>query len=218
MPTLYTWNTPNGQKPAILLEELKVDYDLVPINIMTGVQFESEFTNINPNSKIPAYKDDDVVLFESGAIVQHLADSHESFLARSGQARASALSWCYWQVGGLGPMIGQWAHFAGTADLGEADGDSSYALNRYLRETVRLYEVLEGRLAESPYLAGEQYSIADVMCYPWVIGGLIRLKPAVGESLPEYTNAERWVTDIAARPAVQQAMQRLENAAKDSTD
>ncbi|MEM8499694.1 MAG: glutathione S-transferase N-terminal domain-containing protein [Pseudomonadota bacterium] len=218
MNLLYTWNTPNGQKPVILLEELQVCYELMPINIMSGKQFEPEFTSINPNSKIPAYVEDELVLFESGAILQYLADKHNAFFARTGQDRASALSWCYWQAGGLGPMIGQWAHFSGTANLGEAENTSGYAVNRYLNESIRLLQVLENCLAGTPYLAGEHYSIADMMSYPWVIGGLVRLKVAVGQELPEFARVERWVADIEGRPAVQRAMARLERATQDASE
>ena len=106
MNTLYTWNTPNGQKPAILLEELQVAYELVPVDITRGAQFEADFVRVNPNSKIPAYADNHVTVFESGAILEYLADQHGTFLAKAGQARATALAWCHWQVGALDPASG----------------------------------------------------------------------------------------------------------------
>lgn len=202
MNTLYTWNTPNGQKPAILLEELQVAYELVPVDITRGAQFEADFVRVNPNSKIPAYADNHVTVFESGAILEYLADQHGTFLAKAGQARATALAWCHWQVGGLGPSIGQWAHFAAKAESTEPGGLSSYAADRFLNEALRLLKVLDNRLADASYVAGDAYSIADIMSYPWVLGGLDRLKPAAGAALPELTHIERWLTAISARPAV----------------
>lgn len=210
MSTLYTWNTPNGQKPAILLEELEASYQLAPINITNGDQFGEEFLSVNPNGKIPALVDEEVTVFESGAIVQYLAEKYGAFLGDTGQGRASALAWSYWQVGGLGPTIGQWAHFAGAADLGKSEADLSYATDRFLKESIRLLQVLNHRLQESTYLAGNSYSIADVMSYPWVIGGLHRLIPVVGNKLPDLSATQRWIDDIAARPAVQRAISRLE--------
>ena len=197
MKKLYTWNTPNGQKPAILLEELGQPYEMIFVDIGSGEQFNEEFVAINPNSKIPAFTDDDIVLFESGAILQYLADKYSRFIAPNGQDRATALSWCYWQVGGLGPMIGQWGHFI------QADEKLPYAINRYLVETIRLYRVLEKRLSEVPYLAGAEYTIADMMSFPWAKGGLRYLKNSESaEHLPELANVNRWINEIDARPAV----------------
>ena len=204
MKKLYTWNTPNGQKPAILLEELGATYQLVAVDVTNEAQFSEEFVTLNPNSKIPAFVDDDVVLFESGAILQHLADQHSRFLAQSGQDRATTLSWCYWQVGGLGPMVGQWAHFV------QADEELPYAINRYLLETIRLYEVLEKRLSEVLFLAGADYSIADMMSFPWAKGGLTYLKKfESADRLPPLPNVNRWIDEIDARPAVKAAFERL---------
>lgn len=206
MKTLYTWNTPNGQKPAILLEELGLSYDLIPVNITNAEQFEKKFVEINPNSKIPAYVDGDTILFESGAILQHLADEHGRFIAPGGPERASVLSWCYWQVGGLGPMVGQWAHFA------LAGEKLPYAIDRYLTESVRLFQVLETRLGDVPFLAGGSYSIADMMSFPWAKGGLMYLRNESNgavDQLPSFPNVDRWIEEIDARPAVQAAFARL---------
>ena len=209
MKKLYTWNTPNGQKPAILLEELGGTYELVPVDITNAAQFSEDFVRINPNSKIPAYVDEDIVQFESGAILQHLADEHGRFLAPRGQERAATLSWCYWQVGGLGPMVGQWAHFI------LADKKLPYAIDRYLIETIRLYRVLERRLGEAAYLAGDNYSIADMMSFPWAKGGLMYLrneKNQAADRLPPLPNVDRWIGVIDARPAVKTAFERLAKA------
>ena len=206
MKKLYTWNTPNGQKPAILLEELGEKYELVPVDITNAAQFSADFGKVNPNSKIPAYADDDIVLFESGAILQHLADERGRFLALRGQERATTLSWCYWQVGGLGPMIGQWAHFI------RADEKLPYAIDRYLTEIIRLYHVLERRLGEATYLAGDNYSIADMMSFPWAKGGLMYLRNEenrAADRLPPFPGVDRWIEKIDARPAVKTAIERL---------
>ncbi len=204
MKKLYTWNTPNGQKPAILLEELGEPYELVFVDIGNGEQFNEEFVVINPNSKIPALTDDNIVLFESGAILQYLADKYSRFIAPNGQDRATALSWCYWQVGGLGPMIGQWGHFI------QADEKLPYAIERYLVESIRLYEVLDKRLGQVPFLAGAEYTIADMMSFPWVKGGLMYLKNfADPDRLPELPNVNHWIDEIDARPAVKKAFERL---------
>ena len=206
MKKLYTWNTPNGQKPAILLEELGATYELIPVDITNAAQFSDDFVRINPNGKIPAFVDDDVVLFESGAILQHLADEHGRFLAQRGQERATTLSWCYWQVGGLGPMIGQWGHFV------QADEKLPYAIERYFVETIRLCEVLEKRLSEAPFLAGADYTIADMMSFPWAKGGLMYLKGSeTADRLPPLPNVNRWIDEIDARPAVKSAFERLGN-------
>ena len=209
MKQLYTWNTPNGQKPAILLEELDEEYELIPVDITKGAQFSPDFVKINPNSKIPAFVDDGIVLFESGAILQHLADERGRFLARRGQERATALSWCYWQVGGLGPMIGQWGHFV------SAEDKLPYAIERFLAETIRLYRVLDRRLGETTYLAGDSYSIADIMSFPWAKGGLMYLRKEsnrAADRLPPLPNVERWIEEIDARPAVKVAFERLARA------
>ncbi|KIT18232.1 glutathione S-transferase family protein [Jannaschia aquimarina] len=203
MIVLYAWDTPNGQKPAILLEELGVDYDLRAVDIGKGAQDDPAFRAISPNGKIPALVDGDVTLFESGAILLHLAVNHGRFLPTNGQARADALAWTFWQVGGLGPMIGQWGHFL------MADGDHTYARERYLAETLRLYGVLEGRLAKAKNLAGPDYSIADMMVFPWAKGGLGFLEKAAADRLPDLPATRAWIERIAGRPAVAQALERM---------
>ncbi|WP_299414776.1 glutathione S-transferase N-terminal domain-containing protein [uncultured Sulfitobacter sp.] len=204
MIKLHTWNTPNGQKPAILLEELGLEYDVLPINIGAGVQHNADFRALSPNGKIPALQDDGITLFESGAIILHLAEKHGAFLPADGQARADALAWTFWQVGGLGPMIGQWGHFQ------MAPEKLPYAIERYLAETLRLFDVLEKRLAEQPYLAGGMYSVADIMTFPWAKGGLQFLDGAVADRLTPLAHTRRWIQQIDTRPAVVRALARLD--------
>jgi len=207
MTTLYAWNTPNGQKPAILLEELGLAYDVVPVDIGQGAQNAKAFLKVSPNAKIPALKDDDLSLFESGAILLHLAETHDQFLPQTGQARADTLAWSFWQVGGLGPMIGQWGHFL------TADEELPYAIERYLTETIRLFTVLEHRLADSAYLGGAAYTIADMMSFPWARGGLIYLDRSAPERLPDLRHTRAWVSELEQRPAVQRAFAKLDEIA-----
>lgn len=207
MITLYTWTTPHGEKPVILLEELSVDYDLALIDISAGEQDADTFRRLNPNGKIPALEDDGVTYFESGAILLHLAEKHGRFLPANAQVRADALAWTFWQVGGLGPMIGQWGHFL------MAKEPQPLAQERYLIETLRLLNVMEKHLSQRPYLAGEGYSIADMMCFPWVKGGLGFLEAKAAERLNDLPNLRRWMATIAKRPAVERAIARLAEAA-----
>ena len=209
MIILYTWNTPNGQKPAILLEELNLDYETVLIDITCGEQFNESFLQLNPNNKIPALKAGTDVIFESGAILQYLTEKYGDFLPEKGQSRASVLSWCNWQVGGLGPMIGQWAHFAGRADVNKITTKDAYAKKRYLDESIRLLDVLNNQLLSSEYVAGTKYSIADIMIFPWIVGGLSRMRAAMGKSLPEWQSIDKWVAKVETRNAVKRAMSRL---------
>ncbi len=208
MRTLYTWNTPNGQKPAILLEELGLTYDIKPVNIGNGDQNKADFLRLNPNAKIPALLEDETTLFESGAILLHLAEKNGKFLARDGQGHADVLAWTFWQVGGLGPMIGQWGHFL------MAEEKLPYAIERYLAETIRLFEVLETRLTDATYLAGDAYSIADMMSFPWAKGGLQYLENAAADRLPDLTQTRRWIAEIDARPAVIAALSKLDDIAQ----
>lgn len=205
MLTLHTWNTPNGQKPAIMLEELGLSYDVVMVDIGKGEQHEAGFRAISPNGKIPALVDGDQTMFESGAILMHLAEKYGQFLPTSGQARTDALVWTFWQVGGLGPMIGQWGHFS------RLEEKHPYAIERYLAESIRLLEVMEERLAGNAYLAGEDYTIADMMSFPWVKGGYKFLSTASPDRLPPLEATRAWVETIDARPAVQTALARLKS-------
>lgn len=207
MITLYTAATPNGEKPAILLEELKLDYTIQKVDLKQGEQHHPSFTNINPNGKIPALLDargaESITVFESGAILIHLAEVAQQFLAPTGQARANTLAWSFWQVGGLGPMIGQWGHFQ------NAEGNHSYAQARYFDESIRLLNVLEERLAAVDYLAGEHYSIADMMNFSWADGGLKFMRGANADEVPEYPAIANWISNISVRSAVEQARDKI---------
>ncbi|MDB4990308.1 MAG: gst7 [Myxococcaceae bacterium] len=193
MLQLYTWTTPNGIKPLILLEELAVPYETHWINIGQGAQHTPEFLRVNPNGKIPALLDDGVAIFESGAILVHLAEKSGRFLASGGQARSDALSWLFFQVGGVGPMFGQLGHFL------NAQEKIPYAIDRYKKETERLYGVLEQRLGAVEYLAGE-YGIADMATAGWA-GAMSRF----GIARESFPNVSSWLDRIGARPAVQRA-------------
>jgi GSH-dependent disulfide-bond oxidoreductase len=199
MIELYTWTTPNGYKPLILLEEIGLAYEIRPVNIGAGEQHRPEFTRINPNGKIPAIVDrsatpEPEAVFESGAILIYLAEKTGKLLPGSGPARSRTLEWLMFQMGGVGPMMGQLGHF-----MLAAPEKIPYAIERYKKETERIYRVLDGRLAEAEYLAGD-YSIADIATYPWVSS-----PERVELSLEAYPNVGRWVSAIRARPAVTRA-------------
>ncbi|HJW79586.1 MAG TPA: glutathione S-transferase N-terminal domain-containing protein [Beijerinckiaceae bacterium] len=201
MIELHTWSTPNGRKVSIMLEELGLPYAVHPVNIGKDEQFRPEFLAISPNNKIPAIVDPDgpggkrFALFESGAILIYLGEKTERLIPTDPATRYAALQWLMFQMGGLGPMLGQTHHF-----LRAAPEPVPYAIKRYKDETRRLYGVLDKRLAEAEHLAGE-YSIADVASYPWV---------ARHEwhqiELGDFPNVKRWYDAIGARPAVQRGM------------
>jgi GST-like protein len=208
MPSLdlYYWTTPNGHKITILLEELGLNYNLYPIDINKGDQFTPEFLAISPNNRIPALVDstptdgdNSLSIFESGAILEYLADKTETFLPQSGAARYDVLQWLYWQMGGLGPMAGQNHHFSHYAPE-----KIPYAISRYINETARLYKVLDKQLADNAFIAGE-YSIADMASYPW-----IRSYEKQGQDLNNFPNIKRWFDHMSARPAVIQAYAKAE--------
>lgn len=208
MLTLYTWNTPNGLKPVILLEELGLDYELKLVNIGKGEQFSDAYVAINPNSKIPALLHDGgegapFRIFESGAILVHLAQEFGQLLPAEPALKAEALSWTFWQVGGIGPTLGQWGHFL------RADTAAPYALDRFRIEALRLLALMEGQLAARTYIAGELYTIADIALWPWISGGLAYLRAAGVEDLPALPNVERWIHQIGQREAVQRAQAKL---------
>jgi GSH-dependent disulfide-bond oxidoreductase len=206
---LYSLGTPNGQKVTIMLEELLAlghagaEYDAWLIRINEGEQFSSGFVAANPNSKIPALVDrsgpEPVRVFESGAILMHLAETFGAFLPKSGPARAECLSWLFWQMGSAPYLGGGLGHFYAYAPT-----KIEYAIDRFAMETKRQLDVLDRRLAESAFLGGADYTIADVAVWPWY-GGLVKgLLYGAGEflSVHEYTNVVRWADQIGARPAV----------------
>lgn len=202
--TLYYWNTPNGHKPVILLEELGLPYTIEAVNIGRGEQFRPEFLAISPNNKIPALVDArdaaaPIALFESGAILSYLAETSGRFLPAAGAPRYRALQWLYWQVSGLGPMAGQTHHF-----VRYAPEPVPYAIARYVAETSRLYRVLDGALQDREWVAGD-YTIADMAIYPWVVEHELQRQP-----LTQYPHIARWFAAMQARPAVQRAYARAE--------
>ncbi|MCW5731686.1 MAG: glutathione S-transferase N-terminal domain-containing protein [Alphaproteobacteria bacterium] len=197
MIDLYTWGTPNGRKVSVALEEMELKYQVFPINITKNEQFAQDFLRISPNNKIPAIVDHDApwgkhAVFESGAILIYLAEKTGRFIPTDPKGRYDCLQWLMWQMGGLGPMAGQAHHFRRFAPE-----QIPYAVKRYTDETQRLYGVLDRRLAESAYMAGPDYTIADMASYPW-----IARHEWQGQRLEDYPNIKRWYDAIAARPAV----------------
>jgi GSH-dependent disulfide-bond oxidoreductase len=206
MITLYTWTTPNGRKISVALEEMGLEYEVKPVNIGSDEQFQPAFLAVSPNNKIPAIVDHDgpgdpVSVFESGAILVYLAEKSGKFLPASGAARAKVLEWLFWQVGGIGPMLGQLNYFAM-----RAPERVPLAVDRFRDEAVRLLAVMEKRLAVAPYLGGDEYSIADMATYPWVSAALGLVRGAAGEAMPATPSVDRWIAELAARPAVQKGM------------
>ena len=202
---LYYWPTPNGQKVAIMLEETALPYEVVPVDITAGDQFEPEFLRISPNNKMPAIVDPDgpdgreLALFESGAILLYLAEKTGHFMPRSGHAHWQAMQWLMFQMGGVGPLLGQAHHFRNYAPE-----KLDYAIKRYTNEAGRLYRVLDQRLGEAEYIAGEEYSIVDMATWPW-----IRSHAKQGQDLADFPNVQRWFEAVAARPAVQKGVELL---------
>ncbi|MDJ0620532.1 MAG: glutathione S-transferase N-terminal domain-containing protein [Calothrix sp. MO_192.B10] len=197
MIDLYTFTTPNGRKPAIMLEEVGLPYTLHKVDINKGEQFTPEFIAINPNSKIPAIIDQEtgITVFESGAMLMYLAEKTGQLLPNNTSDRFRAIEWLMFQMANVGPMFGQLNHFRNSAPE-----KIPYAINRYEKEVVRLLGVLEGQLKEQEYIAGD-YSIADIATYPWVA-----IYPYLGVALDEYTHVKRWVATMEQRPAVQAGM------------
>jgi len=209
MIELYFWPTPNGQKASIMLEETGLEYRVHPVNILRGEQFRRSFLRRNPNNKIPVIVDRHgpgrrpYTVFESGAILQYLADKTGRLLARGGRARWDALQWLNFQVANVGPMFGQCGHF-----LGYAPRRIAYAIERYRNETLRLYGVMDQQLARSEFLAG-RYSIADVATWPWVdVRWLHRI------DLDDFPSVKRWYETVGKRPAVRRGMALLADRTK----
>jgi GST-like protein len=193
MIDLYTWSTPNGRKVSIMLEEVGLPYTVHAVDISKDEQFKPAFLAISPNNRIPAIvdRDNDLPLFESGAILMYLAEKTGKLMPANERARWHTVQWLMWQMGGVGPMLGQIHHF-----LRAAKGKAPYADERYLKEGKRLYGVLDRQLARSEYVAGD-YSIADISIWPWIS----RFEWQTID-MNEYANVARWYKAIAARPAV----------------
>jgi GSH-dependent disulfide-bond oxidoreductase len=200
MIQLYTWATPNGKKVSIMLEEVELSYEVHPINIAKGDQLKPEYLAINPNNKIPAIIDSDgpggkpLKLFESGAILMYLAEKTGKFLPQEPAKRYEVIQWLMFQMGGVGPMFGQANYFY------RLEEKVPFAVERYYKEAIRLYKVLEQTLGQRDYLAGE-YSIADIATYPWV-----GRHDGHNVKLEEFPNVKRWFDGISQRPAVKRGM------------
>ncbi len=201
MIDLHYWTTPNGHKVTMLLEEAGLPYRIIPINIGKGAQFTPEFLSIAPNNRIPAIVDHSpsdgsapISLFESGAILLYLAEKTGAFIPSALRGRAETLQWLFWQMGGLGPMAGQNHHFRNYAPE-----PIPYAIDRYVNETNRLYGVLDRRLADRAYVAGDDYTIADMASFPWI------LPASQGQNLDDFPHLARWHAAIKSRPATERA-------------
>ena len=210
MIEVYSWATPNGHKVHIMLEECGLPYRVIPVDIGAGDQFKPEFLRISPNNKIPAINDPDgpdgapMTMFESGAILLYLASKTGQFLPTGTRARFEVLEWLMFQMGGVGPMLGQAHHFRIYAPE-----KIEYAVNRYTNEARRLYGVMNTRLAKSKYIAGPQYTIADMAIFPW-----LRSWKNQGIEWVDYPHLKGWFDEIAARPAVMRGVEVLSNQRK----
>lgn len=214
MIDVYSWPTPNGHKIHIMLEECGLSYRAIAVDIGAGAQFSPDFLAISPNNKIPAIVDADgpdakpIALFESGAILIYLASKVGRFLGETDREKYQTLQWLMFQMGGFGPMLGQAHHFRLYAPE-----KIDYAYERYTNEANRLYGVLDKQLAQTLYLAGDHYTVADIACFPWA-----RSAANQGVDWSQYPNAKRWFEEIHARPAVQRGLQVLAQRRKPLTD
>jgi GSH-dependent disulfide-bond oxidoreductase len=207
MIDVYTWPTPNGHKVHIMLEEVGLPYKIKPANIRTGEQFKPEFLRISPNNKIPAIVDSEgpdgkpISVFESGAILIYLSGKTGKLLPKKDRDKYVALQWLMFQMGSVGPMMGQANHFRSNA----APERIEYAINRYTNEVKRLHGVMERRLSEAQWFAGGEYTIADIAIFPW-----LRASERNGINWAEFPKVKAWFDRIAARPAVQRGLKVLE--------
>jgi GST-like protein len=205
MIDLYTWTTPNGRKISIMLEEIGLPYNVIPVDLEKEHQNRPEFTAINPNRKIPAIVDHDVpggplTIFESGAILVHLAEKTGRLLPRDVRGRATVMQWLMYQMSHVGPIIGQTGHF-----VNQAPEKIPYAIQRFVNESVRIIGVLETALAQHEFLAGD-YSIADIATYPWVSAAWGPFGAMMPEKIGELRGVRRWLDTVKARPAVERGM------------
>lgn len=214
MIDLYYWTTPNAHKITLFLEEAGLEYQIKPVNISIGEQFEPEFLKISPNNRIPAlvdHKPEDgsrpLSLFESGAILLYLADKTKRFIGTSVSERAACLQWLFWQMAGLGPMAGQNHHFNQYAPE-----PIPYAINRYVNETNRLYGVINKQLAQGEFVTGTQYTIADMAIYPWIVP-----HERQKQDLNQFPDLKRWFEMIKARPATVRAYEKAKAVNTQST-
>jgi GST-like protein len=205
MIDLHYWPTPNGKKVTILLEECGVPYRIVPCNIARGDQFTDDFLRISPNNRMPALVDHEppdggepVTIFESGAMMMYIAEKTGKFWPRDLRGRYEVAQWVIWQMANQGPKLGECGHFR---RLGDSQGDQSYAVRRFTDEANRLYGVINIRLYDRRYLAGDEYTIADMICYPWCVGWEHQ-----GQDIEDFQYFKRWFEELGARPAVQRGM------------
>jgi GSH-dependent disulfide-bond oxidoreductase len=205
MLDLHYWPTPNGKKVTILLEEAELPYRIVPVNIGRGDQFKDSFLELNPNHRMPVLVDHDppgggapISVFESGAIMMYLAEKIGRFWPRDVRGKYAVTEWVIWQMANQGPKLGECGHFR---RLGDKQGDQSYAVRRFTDEANRLYGVLNMRLWKSPYLAGTEYTIADMIAFPWTVNWQNQ-----GQDISEFPHFRRWFEEIGARPAVRRGL------------
>ena len=206
MIDLHYWPTPNGKKVTILLEECGMPYRIVPCSIGQGDQFKDEFLRISPNNRMPAMVDtqpadgvDPIALFESGAIMMYIAEKAGQFYPQELRPRHEVNQWVIWQMANQGPKFGEAGHFR---RLGERQGDQSYAVRRFADEVNRLYGVMNNRLYDRRYLAGDEYTIADMISYPWTVRW-----EEQGEDIEEFPYFKRWFEELSARPGVKRGME-----------
>jgi len=210
MIELYYWPTPNGKKVTILLEECGLQYKITPVNIQRGDQFSADFLRMNPNHRMPVMVDHaptgggaPICVFESGAIMTYIAEKAGRFWPREVRAKYEVGQWVMWQMANQGPKLGELGHFR---RLGDREGDQGYAVRRFGDEANRLYGVLNNRLVERPYLAGDEYTIADMISYPWTVSF-----EAQGQDINEFKHFKRWYEEIGSRPAVKRGMETGNN-------
>ena len=205
MYDVHYWPTPNGKKVTILLEELGVEYRVVECNIGKGDQFTDEFLRICPNNRMPALVDHDpadggepLAVFESGAIMMYLAEKEGRFLPADLRGRYEVAQWVFWQMANQGPKTGECGHFR---RLKDSQGDQSYAVTRFTDEVNRMYGVLNNQLYRHRYVAGDEYTIADMICYPWTVNW-----EGQGQDIEQFRHFKRWFEELGERPAVQRGM------------
>ncbi|MDP2124747.1 MAG: glutathione S-transferase N-terminal domain-containing protein [Parvibaculum sp.] len=205
MIDLYYWPTPNGKKVTILLEECGLPFNLIALHIGRGDQFSPEFLKLNPNHRMPALIDHDpmgggapIGIFESGAMMMYIAEKAGKFFPQDPHGKYQVIQWVMWQMANQGPKLGECGHFR---RLGEREGDQSYAVRRFTDEANRLYGVMNNRLYDRRYMAGDDYTIADMICYPWAVNW-----KAQGQDIEEFKHFKRWLEEIGERPAVQRGM------------
>jgi GST-like protein len=214
MIDIHYWPTPNGKKVTILLEELGLPYNIVPCNIGKGDQFTEQFLAIGPNNRMPAMVDHEpadggapIAIFESGAIMLYIAEKAGKFLPQESRGKAEVTQWVIWQMANQGPKTGECGHFR---RLGDTQGDQSYAVRRFTDEVNRLYGVLNNRLYDRRYLAGDEYTIADMISYPWTVNW-----EGQGQDIGEFKYFKRWFEEVGARPAVARGMAVTAGPAED---